>query len=109
LNEKNFIVRKYIKKNYVNMCFLFFIEYRSDSCEETRSYTCVLLPPSIYPSPICNWLKDQGKEIKYLPSLISGEACERNLLLAQMPKRRFSIFQWKNTSGPHKWNFQVSK
>jgi hypothetical protein len=69
-----------------------------------------ILPPSIYPSPICTWLKDQGKEIKYLQSLISGEACERYLLLTQMPKRRFSVFQCKNTNGAlHKWNFQISK
>jgi hypothetical protein len=46
----------------------------------------VLLPPSIYPRPICSQLKDQGKEIKYLPSLIPREARERILLLAQMPR-----------------------
>jgi hypothetical protein len=48
-------------------------------------------------SPIIN-LRRSIKEIKSLPSLISGEACERNLLLAQMPKRRFSVFQCKNTN-----------
>lgn len=36
------------------------------------------LHPSIYPRPICIWLKDQGKKIKSLPPLLSGEACERN-------------------------------
>jgi hypothetical protein len=64
-------------------------------------YFLVFNTPFIHLSKaICTWLKDQGKEIKSLPSLISREACERNLLLAQMSKRRFSVFQWKNTNRP---------
>jgi hypothetical protein len=66
---------------------------------DDRCACCILLPPSIYPRSISR-LKDQGKEIKSLISLISGEACERNLLLAQMPTWRFSVFQCKNTNRP---------
>jgi hypothetical protein len=55
---------------------------------------------SVYPRCICTWLKDEGREKMSLPSLISWEACERDLLLAQMPKRRFCVFQCKNTNRP---------
>jgi hypothetical protein len=60
----------------------------------------IILPPFIYPRPICTWLKDQGKGIKSLMSLISRKSCERDLCLARIPKRRFSVFQCKNTNRP---------
>jgi hypothetical protein len=58
--------------------------------------------PSIHLSKAYLHLTERPrKKIKSLSSLISGELCERNLLLAQMPKRRFSVFQCKNTNGPY--------
>jgi hypothetical protein len=44
---------------------------------------------AIYSSsvPFVLWLKNQGKEIKSLMSLISWKSCERDLYLARMPNR----------------------
>jgi hypothetical protein len=64
-----------------------------------RRFSVIILPPFIYPRPICTWLKNQGKGIKSLMSLISPKSCERGLCLARMPKRRFSVFQWKTQIG----------